>query len=318
MAEGRRTSTPARHCVTVTSTASTPTPATRTGSRPGPRSPTGRTRTLPAAGGPVPHRRGVLRRLLARSLTAYRAAADADVDLVLHLGDYIYEDAGQARHVAQRAPPTTRSRSTTTAGATPRSGPTPTSWPCTSAIPSWPSGTTTTSPTTPGAHGAKHHDPNEHGPWEDRLRRRGPGPPGVAAGPAHRPRRPAPGVPLVHRRRPGRGGAHGHPHRRPRPPGRRRGVADLRRPGRSLLGDDQRAWAHDRARRHDPALVPLVSGVVLNRMELPVERAPLLGEPGAQRLRRHRRAGHVHDDEWDGYPAERDAGARSPSGAPGA
>ena len=63
------------------------------------RSPVGRTRTLPAAGRPgrpAAARGRVLRPLRHRILQRLRPAGRADVDLVVHLGDYIYE--AEAKH----------------------------------------------------------------------------------------------------------------------------------------------------------------------------------------------------------------------------
>jgi alkaline phosphatase D len=59
----------------------------------GERSPVGRTRTLPADG-ERPIRLGVAAcsRFASGGFAAYRALADREVDLVVHVGDYIYED----------------------------------------------------------------------------------------------------------------------------------------------------------------------------------------------------------------------------------
>ncbi len=64
-------------------------------------SPVGRTKTAPAPGGPV----GELALAFASCqnyitgfYTAYRDMAQQDLDLVVHLGDYIYADAGGGRN----------------------------------------------------------------------------------------------------------------------------------------------------------------------------------------------------------------------------
>ncbi|HZB70657.1 MAG TPA: alkaline phosphatase D family protein, partial [Acidimicrobiales bacterium] len=77
-------------------------------------------------------------------------------------------------------------------------------------------------------------------------------------------------------------------------------------PARSLLGDEQRSWVHARVKDTTRPWCLLVSGVVLNRMELPVEKGAKLGDLapsgyaviGGQAM---------CTDEWDGYPAERRA-----------
>ena len=126
----------------------------------GARSAVGRTRTLPAA--------GVARvRMALASCSNYphgyfnvygRIAERTDLDVVLHLGDYIYEyEQGRyadAALAADRAvDPAARDhwRSTTTAAATRTIAPTPTCRRRTASIRSSWCGTTTRSPTTPGA-----------------------------------------------------------------------------------------------------------------------------------------------------------------------
>ncbi|CAN5911098.1 hypothetical protein BH23ACT2_BH23ACT2_25740 [soil metagenome] len=63
-------------------------------------SPTGRTRTLPSDDRPVRLGLACCADYSAGFFSAYRALADADVDLVVHLGDYLYADAeGDLRDV---------------------------------------------------------------------------------------------------------------------------------------------------------------------------------------------------------------------------
>ncbi|MFP5369537.1 MAG: alkaline phosphatase D family protein, partial [Actinomycetes bacterium] len=60
----------------------------------GERSPIGRTRTLPGPGaGGIRIGATCCARYAQQEFGVYRALAEADVDLVVHLGDYIYEDA---------------------------------------------------------------------------------------------------------------------------------------------------------------------------------------------------------------------------------
>ena len=73
-------------------------------------SPVGRTCTLPADGAGADRLRIALvccARFSQSTFAAYRAVAAADVDLVVHLGDYVYEDTkGDVRVVS----PTLRTR----------------------------------------------------------------------------------------------------------------------------------------------------------------------------------------------------------------
>ena len=76
-------------------------------------------------------------------------------------------------------------------------------------------------------------------------------------------------------------------------------------PRRSMLGDDQRAWAHERVRDTTRPWCLLVTAVVLNHMELPVERGATLGDlaPSGYAVINGK---VMCTDEWDGYPAERE------------
>ena len=53
--------------------------------------------------------------------------------------------------------------------------------------------------------------------------------------------------------------------------------AEIDDPDRSLLGDDQRAWAHERVRDTTRPWCLLVTAVVFNHLELPVEKGAKLG-----------------------------------------
>ena len=120
------------------------------------RRPTGRARRPVApARCPTAPERAAARRRVVRAATptarfgAYRALAVRDVDLVVHVGDYIYEDGLQGVRAARPAAPLHHARRTT-APATRSTEPTPTCRPSTPATRWWPSGTTTTSPATRG------------------------------------------------------------------------------------------------------------------------------------------------------------------------
>jgi alkaline phosphatase D len=268
-------------------------------------SPVGRTRTLPE--GPVDRfRLGTVccAHFAEAPLGVYRALAEREVDLVLHLGDYTYEEAAPSGHrphdppheavtlddyrtrLAQmRADPDTQALHVR--------HPMAVIWDdhdvCDNA---W-------------RHGAKRHDPHRHGPWSERL---------AAAVRAHhewlpsRSRRPADPL-LVSRslvigdlaelvlldtRVVGRDEQAGDDGARP-----------LDDPERSLLGDEQRDWLAGRLVDVSRRWSIVASGVVVNEIELPWPIAlSWVGRlvPSGYSILDGR---VMHDDQWDGYPAER-------------
>ena len=282
----------------------------------GERSPMGRTRTLPASG-TEPFRIAVVccADYSQGQFGVYRAAADATVDLVLHVGDYIYESPGRgsarpaepdktlatvedyrARYAQTRADPDLI--------ALHQRHPMVAVWDDHDiADNAW-------------RHGAKAHDDASEGPWEDRL---------AAATrawhewvPSQRPGlgRPSPDGPvrpddplaiwrsfpvgdlaelvLLDTRVDGRDEHADH-----------EGSRALDDPERAMLGDAQREWAHERVRDTTRPWSLLVTAVVLNRMQLPV--------PVGARVNEAMPSGYavvdgaaICTDEWDGYPAERD------------
>ena len=132
-------------------------------------SPVGRTRTLPAA--PVEHfRLGLVccARYSVAPLGVYRALAEREVDLVLHLGDYIYEDEGAKGPRPHRPPRTAvtlddyrqrlgQIREDPDAQALHLRHPMTTIWDDHDLSDNaW-------------RDGAKHHDPQRHGPWTVRA-----------------------------------------------------------------------------------------------------------------------------------------------------
>jgi alkaline phosphatase D len=270
------------------------------------RSPVGRTATLPPA--PVERfRLGLVccARYSVAPLGVYRALAEREVDLVLHLGDYMYEDAGHKgcrphdppwpavtiedyrRRLAQlRADPDTQALHVR--------------HPMTSvwddhdlADNAW-------------RDGAKHHDPATQGDWHERSQ---------AAARARQEWLPARLVDPADPLRTWRSFAVGDLAEivllDARLTGRDRQAGDgvgpsLDDPRRSLLGDEQRAWLHERLRVADQPWAVVVSGVVVNSIELswpaPLARVGGLLPSGYAVI-----DGRVlHDDQWDGYPAERD------------
>jgi alkaline phosphatase D len=270
------------------------------------RSPTGRTRTLPATG-TDPVRLAVVccADYTRGHFTVYRAVADADVDLVLHVGDYIYENAGKG-DVRDFAPDGAvvslddyraryaQTRADADLVALHQRHPMVTIWDDHDvADNAW-------------RNGAKAHDPNEHGPWEDRLR---------AAATARQEWLPArlidPADPLTLYRSVAIGDLAEIVVLDTRVIGRDQQADDetalpYEDPRRSLLGEAQRSWAHERVRDTSRPWCLLITQVVLNRMALPVEVGAKLGDlaPSGYAVI----GGHaLCTDEWDGYPAERDA-----------
>jgi len=273
------------------------------------RSPLGRTRTLPASGTDPLRLAVVCCGDYSRGhYTAYRAVAEADVDLVLHVGDYIYETKGKGnvrpalpdRELVSLDDYRTRygqARGDLDLIALHQSHPMVTVWDDHDiADNAW-------------RGGAKHHHPDEHGPWQDRL---------DAAVTAHHEWLPArlrePADPLSVYRSFTIGDLAELVVLDTRIVGRDQQADDdpslpYDDPRRSMLGDAQRAWAHERVRDTTRPWCLLVTQVVLNRMELPIDRGAALGDlaPSGYAVIDGRA---MCTDEWDGYPAERDALAR--------
>jgi alkaline phosphatase D len=270
------------------------------------RSPVGRTRTLPATG-TEPLRLAVVccGDYSRGHYTAYRAVAEADVDLVVHVGDYIYETRGKG-DVRLALPDHevvslddyrvryAQARGDADLIALHQRHPMVTIWDDHDiADNAW-------------RDGAKHHDPNQHGPWEDRLR--------AAAAANHEwlpARLPDAGDPLTVYRSFAIGDLAELVVLDTRIIGRDQQADDdpslpYDDPRRSMLGDAQRAWAHERVRDTTRPWCLLVTQVVLNRMELPVETGAKLGDlaPSGYAVIDGQA---MCTDEWDGYPAERDA-----------
>jgi alkaline phosphatase D len=294
------------HCVAVTVDGLDPTTSYRYWFEAGPsHSPVGRTRTLPAEG-TAPVRIGVAccADWSRGHFTAYRALADADVDLVLHVGDYIYETQGKGN---VRDPEPDREvvslddyraryaqcRSDADLVALHQRHPMVTMW--------------DDHDIADNAYrdGAKHHDPNEHGAWPERLR---------AAATARQEWLPArlrdPSDPLTLYRSFAIGDLAELVLLDTRIVGRDvqpddDGTLPYDDPRRSMLGDEQRAWAHERIRDTTRPWCLLLTAVVLNHMELPVERGEKLGDlaPSGYAVIGGKA---MCTDEWDGYPAERE------------
>lgn len=269
------------------------------------RSPAGRTRTLPSADvASFTMAMVSCARYSVAPLTVYRALAQAEVDLVLHLGDYIYDDSGEkgprshdpqwdVKSLSDYRRRLAQLRRDADCQSLHLRHPMAVIWDDHDfADNAW-------------FGGAKAHDPEEHGPWPARR---------DAAAQAHQEwlpcRHPHPEDPLVTYRSmkigdlaelilldsriAGRDSQASNP-----------GAKSIEDPTRSLLGDKQGAWLQERLADSSRPWALVANGVVVNPIPvtLPFARLtrPLLPEGysvvGEQVLR---------DDQWDGYPAERE------------
>ena len=237
-------------------------------------------------------------------LGVYRAVAEREVDLVLHLGDYIYEDDGSHGGRAHDPPHDATTlddyrrriaqvRTDPDAQALHLRHPMVTIWDDHDlADNAW-------------RTGAKKHAPSEHGPWEARV---------AAAAQARQEWVPArlrdPADPLTTWRSLDVGDLAEVLLLDTRLQGRDRQAGDdespdLDDPDRSLLGDAQRTWLAERLADTSRRWAVVASGVVVNEIELswppPLRWVNALLPNGYAVL-----DGRVlHDDQWDGYPAER-------------
>jgi alkaline phosphatase D len=268
-------------------------------------SPIGRTRTLPSGAVDAFSLATVCcARYSVAPLGVYRAVAEQEVDLVVHLGDYIYEDDGSAGPRDHDPPRTATTlddyrqriaqiRTDPDAQALHQRHPMVAIWDDHDlADNAW-------------RDGAKAHDPDEHGPWRDRVeaaaqaraewlpsRRIDPTDPTITwrtaeIGDLAR-------LVLLDTRLHGRDLHAGD-----------EGAPDLDDPDRSLLGNDQRTWLHEQLTADQRPWTVLASGVVVGEITLPWPRGlrwiDALLPNGYAVL-----DGDVmHDDQWDGFPAER-------------
>jgi len=267
-------------------------------------SPVGRTRTLPS--GPTPWARVAVTCCADRSqgpLPTYRAIADDEVDLVLHLGDYLYEEPkgpypvepdGVVTTLADYRGRQAHTRLDADLQAMHRRHPVVFVWDDHDvADNTW-------------RHGAKAHDPDTQGPWSERL---------AAAAQARQEWLPARLVDpddLLSMRRsfalgdlaelvvldtrvPGRDLQAGDP-----------GAKAIDDPDRHLLDPAQRRWAHERVRDAARPWTLLASAVTVSELELPIPAGSMVDSamPSGYRVVDGRA---LCTDEWDGYPAERAA-----------
>ena len=272
----------------------------------GERSPVGRTRTLPVVGADGV-RIGLVScaRFSVAPLGVYRAMAEREVDVIVHLGDYLYEDDGH-KGAREHRPPRTcvslgdyRQRF-----AQLREDPDCQAMhlrhPMIAVLDDhdvadncW-------------TTGAKGHDPAEHGPWPARVaaattarqewvpaRLRDP------ASPAHTWRSVTIGdlaeLVLLDTRLSGRDQQAGDAE-----------AKDLHDPTRSLLGDEQRSWLQERTGDVTRPWMVLVTGVVVNEIDLPLPAATGLVNALLPNGYDAVDGKILHDDQWDGYPVERE------------
>ena len=266
------------------------------------RSPVGRTRTLPADGAQrIRIAATCCARYAQEEFGVYGALAAVDVDLVVHLGDYIYEDDKgdkrptepdrtlvslddyRARHALHRRDPHLQ--------ALHAAHPMVSVWDDHDlADNAW-------------RDGAKSHDPDEHGPWAERK---------AAAIQAHHeflPKRLADAGDLsTPWRRLDAGDlvsvlltetrAH-----RDEPVGATEDE-DVDDPDRTILGPEQRAWLLEQVTDPTPRWMVVVSGTVVSELEFPAPDAL----DGAMPEKYAVKDGLARNsDQWDGYPAERSA-----------
>ena len=268
------------------------------------RSPVGRTRTLAAIDADRV-RLGLVccTRYSVAPLGVYRALAEREVDLVVHLGDYIYEDDGRAgpRRHQPRHPARTLDdyrRRIAQVRSDPDAQALHLRHPMVAIVDDhdiadncW-------------ATGAKKHVDLDDGPWSERV---------LAATTARQewlpqrlrrsedPRTTWRSVALgdlaelllLDTRLSGRDRHAGD-----------EGTKPLHDPDRSLLGAEQRTWLADRLADPSRPWALVASGVVVNGITLPAPHVP-----GVLSLLPNGYAfldGElIHDDQWDGYPAER-------------
>lgn len=270
----------------------------------GARSPVGRTRTMPSDAGRA-IRLGVAScsRLASGGFAAYRALAEREVDVVVHVGDYIYEDgrAGtraheppdrlvtldhyRARYAQHRADPDLQ--------ALHARHPMVAVWDDHDvAGNAW-------------RDGAADHDDDVDGPWLDRLLAAGrareewvPGRTGHGADGRLRAWRhlslgPLADLIVLDTRTWGRD-------QQPRD------ASELAVPGRTLLGADQQTFAADRLQRNGrPPWVVLANQVMLHPLRVPVPSDALAARIEDAGFIVHD-AQAVNPDQWDGYPEARD------------
>ena len=270
----------------------------------GAHSPVGRTRTLPG--------RGAAELVIGlvscanfsvAPLTVYRAVAQRDVDLVVHMGDYVYDSKGKKGRRAHRP----RGRTVSLADYRTRIGQMRSDPDCQAMHLSHPMAMVVDDhdlADNAWRGGAKTHDETTDGPWADRAlaamtarsewlptRRRDPDDvtktwrsfavDGLAE------------LVLLDSRLHGRDKQAGED-----------GALPLTAPERTILGADQREWALERLADMSCPWTLVANGVVVNEIVLrpPFARlfAPLLPEGYAEYD-----GELLRDDQWDGYPAER-------------
>lgn len=271
----------------------------------GERSPVGRTRTLPAA--PTERFRIGLAscaRFSVAPLGVYRALAEREVDLVIHLGDYIYEDDGHKgarKHQPPHACVTLDDYRQRLAQyrADPDCQALHLRHPMSLLVDDHDVADNT------WTGGAKAHDEDEQGPFDARaeaaMRARQEWVPSRLRSPWS-PQQTWRSFPigdlaelvLLDTRLSGRDRHAGD-----------EDSPDRDDPMRSLLGHEQRAWLDERMHDTTRPWVLVATGVVVNEVVLPLPAAAGLVEALLPSGYAAMDGKILHDDQWDGYPAER-------------
>ncbi|HSH23052.1 MAG TPA: alkaline phosphatase D family protein [Acidimicrobiales bacterium] len=271
----------------------------------GQRSPVGRTRTAPAPDDDRELRLGVVSCAshAAGLFTVYRRLSERDVDLVVHLGDYIYEsnEGDQRSHVPQEEPTTladyrarhAQQRSDADLQALHQRFAFAAVWDDHEvAADSW-------------EGGAAAHNPRTQGPWGPRRAA------GLRAYLEWMPlRRPDPATPeriwrslplgssaelvLIDTRHDGRDRQVGPTFPDP--------AAALDEPDRRIMSDEQQEWLADRLRSSPAAWRLVANQVVLSPLRIEVP--PPVAQVG-QGLGVVVAGAVMNPDQWDGYPAAR-------------
>ncbi len=267
-------------------------------------SPIGRTRTLPGLGADE-----LVIGLVSCAnysvapLSVYRALAQREVDLVIHLGDYVYDSEGSSGRRTHEPPRTVRSLADYRARiAQIRRDPD-----CQALHQRHPMAAVVDDhdlADNAWRGGAKAHDPAEDGPWSARVDA------AMTARSEWLPtrRREADDVRVTWRsfavgdlaelvlldsRLHGRDQQAGDP-----------GTLPLTAPARTILGADQRAWALERIADVSRRWTLVANGVVVNEIVLRAPFPRLTARALPQGYASHD-GRLLRDDQWDGYPAER-------------
>ena len=229
--------------------------------------------------------------------------AEREVDLVVHLGDYMYEDDGQ-KGVRPHAPPHTavtlddyrqriaQLREDPDCQALHRRHPMVAMWDDHDLSDNaWHGGATS-------------HDPQHDGPWDAACRRSRAGSPRMVTGSAGRPRAAGAHLAFGHHRRPGRAHRRRHPDRRSRRTGEHGGRQAFARPRPIVARRRATNMAAIPPARHIPPM-GAARDECRGQRDLHSRAGAASSQQGSARGFSLVDGRLMHDDQWDGYPAER-------------